>query len=62
DSYMVAGTIRVGTKLRMAFKAGVHETIGIDLGIPIWWLIQIEWEPNLKWLLKLEFMKLLALI
>lgn len=31
DSYLVAGTDGVGTKVLLAFETGIHETIGIDL-------------------------------
>ncbi|KAG8382048.1 hypothetical protein BUALT_Bualt05G0036000 [Buddleja alternifolia] len=31
DSYLVAGTDGVGTRLKLAFETGIHETIGIDL-------------------------------
>ncbi|KAH7840704.1 hypothetical protein Vadar_020456 [Vaccinium darrowii] len=31
DSYLVASTDGVGTKLKLVFETGIHETIGIDL-------------------------------
>ncbi|CAF1905001.1 unnamed protein product [Brassica napus] len=31
DSFLVAGTDVVGTKLKLAFETGIHRTIGIDL-------------------------------
>ncbi|KEH20906.1 phosphoribosylformylglycinamidine cyclo-ligase [Medicago truncatula] len=33
DSYLVAGTDGVGTKVMLAFETGIHDTIGIDLVI-----------------------------
>ena len=33
DSYLVAGTDGVQTKLKLALESGIHETIGIDLVI-----------------------------
>ncbi|XP_019414604.1 PREDICTED: phosphoribosylformylglycinamidine cyclo-ligase, chloroplastic/mitochondrial-like [Lupinus angustifolius] len=31
DSFLVAGTDGVGTKVMLAFETGIHDTIGIDL-------------------------------
>ncbi|KAE8780471.1 phosphoribosylformylglycinamidine cyclo-ligase [Hordeum vulgare] len=33
DEYLVAGTYGIGTKLKLAFETGIHDTIGIDLVI-----------------------------
>ncbi|KAI4982349.1 hypothetical protein ZWY2020_022841 [Hordeum vulgare] len=31
DEYLVADTDGVGTKLKLSFETGIHDTIGIDL-------------------------------
>ncbi|KAL0287818.1 UNVERIFIED_CONTAM: hypothetical protein Sangu_2674900 [Sesamum angustifolium] len=54
DIHSVADTDEVETKL----ETGSHHNVGLDLRIPIWWLIQMKWKPNLR----LEAIRLLALI
>ncbi|THF94347.1 hypothetical protein TEA_019927 [Camellia sinensis var. sinensis] len=47
DSYLVAGTDGVGTRLKLAFETGIHETTGIDLNPP-------KPKPNTMLLLQLN--------
>lgn len=50
DSYLVAGTDGVGTKLKLAFETGIHETIGIDLVTLNWhcylYFVTCDFLPN----------------